>query len=94
MEWPVPRDVANIRSFMGLAGYYKQFIEVFSRVTYPITSLQKKGKPFKWSIQCQNIFNQLKHLLTTIPILSIVDPNKYCVVHTDASKEGMGGLLM
>eukprot|EP00253_Pinus_taeda_P015686 PITA_15686 len=94
MEWPVPKDVADIRSFMGLAGYYRRFVEGFSRVAYPITSLQKKGKIFKWTAECQRSFEQLKHLLTTAPILSIADPNKDYVVCTDASKEGVGGVLM
>eukprot|EP00253_Pinus_taeda_P010525 PITA_10525 len=49
MEWPIPKDVADIRSFMGLADYYKRFVEGFSRVAYPITSLQKKGRAFKWT---------------------------------------------
>jgi len=94
MEWPVPKDVADIRSFMGLAGYYRRFVEGFSRVAYPITSLQKKGRAFKWTPECQQSFEQLKHLLTTAPILSIADPNKDYVVCTDASKEGVGGVLM
>eukprot|EP00253_Pinus_taeda_P021805 PITA_21805 len=94
MEWPIPKDVANIRSFMGLAGYYRRFVEGFSRIAYPITSLQKKGKAFKWTAECQQSFDQLKHLLTTAPILSIADPNKDYVVCTDASKEGVGGVLM
>eukprot|EP00253_Pinus_taeda_P010499 PITA_10499 len=94
MEWPVPKDVADVRSFMGLAGYYRRFVEGFSRVAYPITSLQKKGKAFHWTTNCQKSFEQLKHLLTTTPILSIADPGKDYVVCTDASKEGVGGVLM
>eukprot|EP00253_Pinus_taeda_P033690 PITA_33690 len=94
MEWPVPKDVADIRPFMGLAGYYRQFVRGFSRVAYPITSLQKKGKTFKWIAECQRSFEQHKHLLTTTPILSIADPGKEYVVCTDASKEGVGGVLM
>eukprot|EP00253_Pinus_taeda_P029145 PITA_29145 len=94
MEWSVPKDVVDIRSFMGLASYYSRFVEGFSRVAYPITSLQKKGRAFKWTPECQKIFEQLKHLLTTSPILSIADPNKDYVVCTDASKEGVGGVLM
>eukprot|EP00253_Pinus_taeda_P011330 PITA_11330 len=94
MEWPIPKDVADIRSFMGLAGYYRRFVEGFSRITYPITSLQKKGKIFKWTSECQQSFDRLKHLLTTAPILSIADPNKDYMVCTDASKEGVGGVLM
>ena len=94
MEWPIPKDVADIRSFMGLAGYYRRFVEGFSRIAYPITSLQKKGKLFKWTAECQQSFDRLKHLLTTAPILSIADPNMDYVVCTDASKEGVGGVLM
>eukprot|EP00253_Pinus_taeda_P018429 PITA_18429 len=94
MEWPIPKDVADIRSFMGLAGYYRRFVEGFSRIAYPITSLQKKGKVFKWTPECQQSFDRLKHLLTTAPILSIADPNKDYVVCIDASKEGVGGVLM
>lgn len=60
-------------------------------MAYPITSLQKKGKTFKWTAECQIFFEQLKHLLTTTPILSITDPGKDYVVCTDASKEGVGG---
>ena len=44
MEWSVPKNVSNIRSFMGITGYYRKFIEGFSNISYPITSLQKKGK--------------------------------------------------
>lgn len=94
MEWPTPKDVADIRSFMGLAGYYRRFVEGFSRVAYPITSLQKKGKIFKWTAECQWIFEQRKYLLATAPVLSIADPEKDYVVCTDASKEGVGGVLM
>lgn len=94
MEWSVPKDVVDIRSFMGLAGYYRRFVEGFSRVAYPITSLQKKGKAFEWTPECQRRFEQLKHLLTTTPILSIADPSKEYVVCTDACKEGVGGVLM
>lgn len=94
MEWPTQKDVADIRSFMGLAGYYRRFVEKISRIAYPITSLQKKGKIFKWTAECQHSFERLKNLLTTAPVLSIADPEKYYVVCTDASKEGVGGVLM
>ena len=79
---------------MGLARYYRRFVEGFSRVAYPITSLQKKGKVFKWTKDCQRSFEQLKHLLTTAPVLCVADLEKEYVVCTDASKEGVGGVLM
>eukprot|EP00253_Pinus_taeda_P009241 PITA_09241 len=89
LEWPVPKDVADIRSFMGLAGYYRRSVEGFSRVAYPIASLQKKGRSFKWSSECQQSFEKLKQLLTSAPVLSIAYPNKDYVVCTDASGEGV-----
>ena len=52
MEWWLPQNVADIRSFMGLAGYYRRFIEGFSKISFPITSLQNKGKPFKCTNEC------------------------------------------
>jgi hypothetical protein len=67
MEWPTPKDVSDIRSFMGLAGYYRRFIKYFSKIGCPITALQKKGKKFLWTQQCEERFQTLKHLLTHAP---------------------------
>ena len=78
---------------MGLTGYYRRFIDIFSKITHPIATLQKQSLWFVWSQQCQNSVDKLKHLLTTTPILRIVDLNKDFVVCTDASKDGLGGVL-
>ena len=94
MEWLVPKNVSDIRSFMGITGYYGKFIEGFSKISYPRTSLQKKGKQFEWTKNCEESFNKLKHLLTTAPILNIVDPFKYFVICTDACNEGLSGVLL
>jgi hypothetical protein len=93
-EWPTPRNVTEVRSFMGLEGYYRRFIAGFSRIAHAITSLQKKEKKFQWTEQCESSFQQLKQLLTSAPILKIVDPSKDYVVCTDACKEGLGGVLI
>ena len=93
-DWLVSKDVTGIRSFMGITGYYHRFIEGFSKFSYPITSLQKKGTKFLWSNKCQEIFEKLKHLLTTTPILRIAYPYKDFVVCTDAYLEGLGGVLL
>ena len=61
LEWPVPKDVLDIRSFMGLTWYYRKFIDFFSRIAHPITNLEKKGILFIWSQQCQDSFDKLKH---------------------------------
>ena len=93
MEWPVPKDVADIRSFMGITRYYRIFIEGFSKIAYPIMSLQKKGTKFNWLQKCQDSFNKLKELLTLTPILKVVDPDKDFTICVDVSKEGLGGVL-
>jgi hypothetical protein len=91
--WSVPKNVTEVRSFMGLAGYYKGFIAGFSRIAHPITSLQRKEKKFQWTEDCERSFQQLKQLLTSAPILMIVDLNEEFVVCTDACKEGLGRFL-
>ena len=78
---------------MGITGYYQRFIEWFSRIANPITSLQKKGKKFDWNQKCEDNFRMLKTLLTTAPILKIVDPNKDFIVCTDTCNDGLGGVL-
>ena len=70
------------------------FIENLSRIAYPMTSLQKKEKKFLWMTKCEESFQKLKQLLTSTPILQIVDPDGNFIVYTDASKEGIGGVLM
>ena len=71
---PMPKDVADIWSFIGLTGYYWRFIQGFLKIAYPITSLQKKGVNFVWSLKCQESFENLKILLTMAPILKVSDP--------------------
>ena len=92
-KWPVPKDVIDVWSFMGITGYYRRFIEGFSRIANPITSLQKKGKKFKWNKKCEESFKILKELLTTAPILRIVGPKKDFVVCIYACNDGLGGVL-
>jgi hypothetical protein len=68
---------------MGLVGYYKRFIEGFSKVENPITSLQKKGTQFEWTDKCEESFQHLKELLTNAPILKVADLDEYFVVCKD-----------
>ena len=79
---------------MGITGYYQKFIEGFSNIDHPITSLQKKGTKCIWSKKLQESFEKLRHLLTTTPILKITDPYKDFNVCMDACIEGLGGVLM
>jgi hypothetical protein len=92
-EWSVPKNVTEARSLMSLAGCYRRFIEGFSKIANPITSLQKKGLKFQWTLDCENSFQHLKQLLTSAQILRIADPNEEFIVCTDVCKEGLGGVL-
>jgi hypothetical protein len=94
LNWKQPKDVSKIRSFLGPAGYYKRFIEGFSKLVKPLTSLLEKGKEFKWDEACQNCFEELKKRLTTTPILVMPDIHKGFDVYCDASHLGLGCVLM
>ena len=72
---------------MGLVGYYRKFIEGFSKIAHLITSLQNKGVKFHWTLDCEKSFQHLKKLLPSAPILRIANPNEEFIVCTDACKE-------
>jgi hypothetical protein len=94
MEWPTPKDVSDIGSFMGLEEYYKRFIKGFSKIGCPITALQRKGVKFIWTPECEERFQTIKHLLTHVPMLKIVDPDNDFHMFTNVCKEGLGGFPM
>jgi hypothetical protein len=88
--WKVPKNVTKVISFMGLSSYYRRFIKGFSIIASLITSFQKKGMKFEWTSKCEDIFRKLKEILTSSPILKIVDPNEYFFVCIDhARKDSM-----
>jgi hypothetical protein len=70
LNWKPPTSVTQVRSFLGLAGYYRRFIPNFSKISKPITKLLKKGNKYVWSKDCDEAFNTLKKLLTTSPVLA------------------------
>jgi hypothetical protein len=94
MEWTTPKDVSNIISFMGLAGYYRRFVKGFSKIGFPITALHKKGIKFIWTSKCEERFQELKYLLTHARVLKIADLDNNFLICTDACKEGLRGVLM
>ncbi|GAU44250.1 hypothetical protein TSUD_399960 [Trifolium subterraneum] len=94
LNWERPRTVSEIRSFLGLAGYYRRFILGFSEIALPLTRLTRKGTAFVWDELCENSFNLLKQKLTSAPVLVIPDPDKKYVVYCDASNKGLGCVLM
>jgi len=93
-QWETPKSVTEVGSFLGLAGYYRRFIEGFSKLALPLTQLTCKGKAFVWDVQCENNFNELKQRLTTAPVLILPKSDEPFVVYCDASKLGLGGVLM
>jgi hypothetical protein len=94
LDWKSPKSVTQIRSFLGLAGYYHRFIPNFSKIAKPMTQLLEKEVKFKWSPQCEEVFLTLKKLLTTAPVLAQSDIEKPFDVYCDASGMGIGGVLM
>ena len=88
------KSVFEIRSFLGLAGYYRRFIEGFSKLALPLTQLTWKGQTYVWDAMCEKSFQELKKMLTSAPVLILPNPKKSFVVYCDASKMGLGGVLM
>nr|ABA95022.1 retrotransposon protein, putative, Ty3-gypsy subclass [Oryza sativa Japonica Group] len=93
-NWKQPKTVSEIRSFLGLAGYYRRFIENFSKIAKPMTRLLQKDVKYKWSEECEQSFQELKSRLVSAPILILPNPKKGFQVYCDASKLGLGCVLM
>jgi hypothetical protein len=94
LEWKPPTTVHQVRSFLGLAGYYCRFILDFTKLVKSITSLLKNDMKFNWSLRCNEAFEQLKVLLTTGPVLAQPDIQKPFDVYCDASGSGLGCVLI
>jgi hypothetical protein len=93
-EWEQPRNLIDIHSFLGLAGYYRRFIENFSKIAKPMTNLLKKTNEFEWTPERELSFQTLKQKLTTTPVLALPDIRQDFMVYCDASKQGLGCVLM
>jgi len=94
VKWESPKSATEIRSFVGLAGYYRRFIKEFSKIVAPLTQLTRKDQPFTWTDKCEESFQELKRRLTSAPILVIPDVGKPFEVYCDASHLGLGCVLM
>ena len=93
-EWPKPTSATDIRSFLGLAGYYRRFMEGFSSIASPLTRLTQKMFKFQWSDDCEKSFAELKTRLTTAPVLTLPEGLDGYVIYCDASRVGLGCVLM
>ena len=94
VKWESPKSATEIKSFVGLAGYYRRFIEGFSKIVAPLTLLTRKDQPFTWTDKCEDSFQELKKRLTSAPILVIPDVGKPFEVYFDASHLRLGCVLM
>ncbi|TYK04999.1 ty3-gypsy retrotransposon protein [Cucumis melo var. makuwa] len=93
-SWPQPSTISEIRSFLGLAGYYRRFMKDFFRMASLLTQLTRKGTLFVWSLACESSFQELKKKLVTAPVLTVPDGSKSFMIYSDASKKGLGCVLM
>ena len=93
-DWKVPKNATEVKSFLGLAGYYRKFIKDFTKISAPLTCLTKKNLVFTWDVDCDDAFQRLKGALTTAPVLVLPDGSKPFTVYTDACGTGLGAVLM
>ena len=93
-NWEQPQTVTKVRSFLGLAGYYRRFVKGFSTIALPLTKLTRKEVPFVWSEECEKSFQRLKYLLTHALVLALPDDNGNFEIYSDASLNGLGCVLM
>ncbi|KAH0686116.1 hypothetical protein KY284_016669 [Solanum tuberosum] len=93
-QWPKPTFATDIRSFLGLAGYYRRFVEGFSSIASPLTRLTQKMVKFQWSDDCEKSLAELKTRLTTIHVLTLPEGSDGYVIYCDASRVGLGCVLM
>jgi hypothetical protein len=93
IDFPAPTTVKEIKSFLGLSGYYRKFINSYSSIAKPITNLLKKGVTYNWDHKCDEAFNKLKSSLCSEPVLQYPDFSKKFILTTDASGKAVAAVL-
>lgn len=94
LNWPKPKTVVEVQSFLGLVNYYRRFVEKFSEIARPLYKLTKKDTQFDWDENCQKAFETLKHKVTSPPVLAYPNFAKPFILQTDASEYGIGAVIM
>jgi hypothetical protein len=93
-SWPIPATLTQLQSFLGLAGFYRRFVRVFSTIAATLNDLTKKGVPFYWGAAQERSFNTLINKLTHAPLLQLPNFGKTFELECDASGIGIGGVLL
>ena len=93
VDWPTPTSLKEVRSFLGLAGYYRRFVKNFAKIASPLNALTRKGQKFNWSSEYQEAFATLKHALTSPLILAMPRDSGEFILDTDASEKSIGSVL-
>lgn len=93
-DWPRPRTVKDVQSFLGFADFYRQFIANYSDIVTPLNRLTRKDTPFDWNTDCQQAFDGLKKAFTMAPVLTHFDPANPIVVKTDGSDYAVAAILL
>ena len=94
VNWKPTKNVSEVRSFLGLAGYYRKFVKGFSKIASPLSKLTRKDVKYDWGDACQKSFDELKGRLTSAPVLALPNGRDRFVVYSDASRQGLGCVLM
>jgi len=94
VDWPRSTNVSEVRSFLGMAGYYRRIVNDFLKIASPLTQLLRKDHQFVWIAECETSFQELKQRLVIAPTLTIPEGNEGYVTYSDALRQGLGCVLM
>ena len=94
LNWERPRTPTKVRSFLGFTGYYRRFVKHFSKITVPLTKLERKNEKFEWNEKCEKCFQELKQRLVSVPVLVLPDDKGELVIYSVAYHKGLGCVLM
>ncbi|KAJ8386845.1 hypothetical protein AAFF_G00166400 [Aldrovandia affinis] len=92
-DWPPPTNISDLQSFLGLASYYRRYVQDFATIARPLHHLTDRGQPYVWDDPCAQAFNVLQTALITAPVLACPDTNRPFILDTDASNVGVGAVL-
>ena len=93
LDWSTPCNLKEVRSFLGLCSYYRRFIKNFANIAAPLHKLTHKDVRFKWTVECETAFQELKNKLTSVDVLAFPDFSEPFILDADASDQGIGGVL-